>query len=160
MNDFMTITKFGNKTRSLRTQQSERKLDSLARFLLWRSIVNCCVLWLRGAFLLGQFPNMELLLVLLSLYSLLNSLYFPGWWNITLFLTGYLCALNYMSKPDHLISLYKVYGESTLLVLNRTLNSINAPLTLSRWYVGVISYHSYEALDLSWLHYIADTKMM
>ena len=34
----MTITKFGNKTRSLRTQQSERKLDSLAHFLLWRSI--------------------------------------------------------------------------------------------------------------------------
>ena len=55
---------------------------------------------------LGQFPNMELLLLLLSLYSLLNSLYFPGWWNITLFLTGCLCALNYMSKPDHLISLF------------------------------------------------------
>ena len=56
-----------------------------------------------GHFFLGQFPNMELLLLLLSLYSLLNSLYFPGWWNITLFLTGCLCALNYMSKPDHLI---------------------------------------------------------
>ena len=54
-------------------------------------------------YFLGQFPNMELLLLLLSLYSLLNSLYFPGWWNITLFLTGCLCALNYMSKPDHLI---------------------------------------------------------
>ena len=49
---------------------------------------------------------MELLLLLLSLYSLLNSLYFPSWWNITLFLTGCLCALNYMSKPDHLISQY------------------------------------------------------
>ena len=56
-----------------------------------------------GHFFLGKFPNMELLLLLLSLYSLLNSLYFPGWWNITLFLTGCLCALNYMSKPDHLI---------------------------------------------------------
>ena len=53
---------------------------------------------------------MELLLLLLSLYSLLNSLYFPGWWNITLFLTGCLCALNYMSKPDHLI-LLAVYGK-------------------------------------------------
>ena len=31
-----------------------------------------------GHFFLGQFPNMELLLLLLSLYSLLNSLYFPG----------------------------------------------------------------------------------
>ena len=56
-----------------------------------------------GHFFLGQFPNMEVLLLLLSLYSLLNSLYFSGWWNITLFLTGCLCALNYMSKPDHLI---------------------------------------------------------
>ena len=56
-----------------------------------------------GHFFLGQFPNMELLLLLLSLYSLLNLLYFPGWWNITLFLTGCLCALNYMSKPYHLI---------------------------------------------------------
>ena len=46
--------KFGNKTRSLRTKQSERKLDSFARFLLWRSIVNCCVLWLRGSFLSGS----------------------------------------------------------------------------------------------------------
>ena len=36
----MTITKFGNKTWDLRTKQSERKLDSFARFLLWRSIVN------------------------------------------------------------------------------------------------------------------------
>ena len=50
----MTITKFGNKTRSLHTKQSERKLDSFARFLLWRSIVNCCVLWLRWAFLSGS----------------------------------------------------------------------------------------------------------
>ena len=75
----MTISKFGNKTRSLRTQQSERKLDSLAHFL------NNDVLLLTAAysdyaghFILGQYPNMELLL-LLSLYSLLNSLYFPGW---------------------------------------------------------------------------------
>ena len=29
-------------------------------------------------FFLGQFPNMELLLLLLSLYSVLNLLYFPG----------------------------------------------------------------------------------
>ena len=50
----MTTTKFGNKTRSLRTKQSERKFDSYARVLLWRSIVNHCVLWLRGAFLSGS----------------------------------------------------------------------------------------------------------
>ena len=46
---FMITTKFGNKTRSLRTKQTVRKLDSFARFLLWRSIVNYCALWLRGA---------------------------------------------------------------------------------------------------------------
>ena len=30
----MTTTKFGNKTRSLRNKQTERKLDSFARVLL------------------------------------------------------------------------------------------------------------------------------
>ena len=49
----MTTTKFGNKTRSLRTKQTERKLHHFARFLLWRSIVNHCVLGLRGACFLG-----------------------------------------------------------------------------------------------------------
>ena len=50
----MTTTKFGNKTRSLRTKQTERKFDRYARVLLWRSIVNHCVVWLRGAFLSGS----------------------------------------------------------------------------------------------------------
>ena len=49
----MTIKKFDNKTRSLRTKQTERKLHSFARFLLWRSIVNYCILCLRHAFLSG-----------------------------------------------------------------------------------------------------------
>ena len=34
-----------------------------ARFLLWRSIVNCCVLDYAGHFFLGQFPNMETVIV-------------------------------------------------------------------------------------------------
>ena len=50
----ITITKFGNKTRSLRTKQTEPKLDRFARILLWRSIVNHCVLCLRNAFLSGS----------------------------------------------------------------------------------------------------------
>ena len=58
-------------------------------------------------FFLGQFPNMELLLLLLSLYSLLNSLYFPGWWNITLFLTG--CPmrayLHEQARPSNIIQI-------------------------------------------------------
>ena len=57
-------------------------------------------------FFLGQFSNMELMLLLLSLLFLTELLYFPGCVtsvNITLFLTGCLCALNYMSKLDHQI---------------------------------------------------------
>ena len=50
----MTTTNFGNKTRSLRTKQTESKLDRFARVLLWHSIVDHCVLCLRGAFLSGS----------------------------------------------------------------------------------------------------------
>ena len=56
-------------------------------------------------FFLGQFPNMELMLLLLSPLFLTDLLYFPGdvrSVNITLFLTGCLYALNCMSKLDHL----------------------------------------------------------
>ena len=56
-----------------------------------------------GHFFLGQFPNMELLLLLLSLYFLIEFVIFSRSVNITIFLTGCLCALNYMNKPDHLI---------------------------------------------------------
>ena len=65
-----------------------------------------------GHFFLGQFPNMELLLLLLSLYSLLNSLYFPGWWNITLFLTGCLCALKHVqARPSNISNHYSIFFE-------------------------------------------------
>ena len=47
-------TKFGNKTRSLRTKQNWAQTSQLARVLLWRSIVNHCVLCVHGAFLSGS----------------------------------------------------------------------------------------------------------
>ena len=50
----MTTMKSGNKTRSLCTKQTERKLDSFAHVLLWRSIVNHGILCLRVAFLSGS----------------------------------------------------------------------------------------------------------
>ena len=98
----MTITKFGNKTRSLRTKQTEPKLDRFACVLLWRSITTAYYAY-AVHFFLGQFPSMELMLLLLSPLFLVELL-FPGRSvNITLCLTGCLCALNYMSKLDHLI---------------------------------------------------------
>ena len=41
-------TRFGNKTRILRTKWTKRKHDSIAHLLLWHSIVNYCVLWIRS----------------------------------------------------------------------------------------------------------------
>ena len=49
-----TTTKFGNKTRSLHTKQNWTQTWQLARVLLWRSIVNHCLLCVRGAFLSGS----------------------------------------------------------------------------------------------------------
>ena len=99
-------TKLGNKTRSLRTKQNWTQTWQRARVLLWRSIVNHCKLY-EVHFFLGQFPNMELMFLLLSpLFYLLNCYFFCGCVtsvDITQFLTGCLCALHYMSKLDHLI---------------------------------------------------------
>ena len=47
-------TKFGYKTTSLRTKENWTQTWQLARVLLWRSIVNHCVLCVRGAFLSGS----------------------------------------------------------------------------------------------------------
>ena len=73
----MTTTKFGNKTRSLRTKQTKRKIDSFARYY------DVLILLLTTAysayavhFFLGQFPNMELMLLLSPLF-LIELLYFP-----------------------------------------------------------------------------------
>ena len=49
-----TTTKFGNKIRSLCTKQNWTQTWQLACVLLWRSIVNHCVLCVRGAFLSGS----------------------------------------------------------------------------------------------------------
>ena len=92
----MTIPKFGNKIRSLHIYKTNyMQLDSFVHILLWCSIINHC--------LHGAFPNMELMLLLSPLF-LIDLLYFPSR-SIKLFLTGCLCAPNYMSKLDHLIYL-------------------------------------------------------
>ena len=66
-------------------------------------------------FFLGQFPNMEFMLLLLLPLFLTELLYFPGQYNasvnITLFLTGCLCALNYMSKLDYLINYNQISND-------------------------------------------------
>ena len=73
-----TTTKFGNKTRSLHTKQTERKFDSLCAYSAYAV-----------HFFLGQFPNMELMLLLLSPFFFFTELlYFLGCVtsvNITLF---------------------------------------------------------------------------
>ena len=53
----MTTTKFGNKTRSLRTKQTEHKFDSFARILLLTTAYSDYAVH----FFLGQFSNMELM---------------------------------------------------------------------------------------------------
>ena len=74
-----------------------------------------------GHFFLGQLPTMEVLLLLL-LYFLIEFVIVSRSVNITLFLTGCLCALNYMSKLDHLI-LHNVdlYSQLCLLGLKKKL---------------------------------------
>ena len=67
-----TITKFGNKTRSLRTKQSERKL-----FYYDILLSTAAYSQYAGHFFLGQFPNVEWLFLLLLLYFLLNCYIFP-----------------------------------------------------------------------------------
>ena len=73
-----TTTKFGNKTKSLRTNKTERKHDSLRAFyydvLLLTTAYSAYVVH----FFLGQFPNMELMLLLLLslLFYLLNRYIF------------------------------------------------------------------------------------
>ena len=70
----MTTTKFGNKTRSLRT-----KLNSVLRAFYYDVLLLTTVYTAYAVhFLLGQFPNMELMLLLLSPLFLTELLYFPG----------------------------------------------------------------------------------
>ena len=139
--------------------KTERKLDSLRTFYYDVLLLTTAYSAYAVHFFLGQFPNMELMLLLSPLFYLLNRYIFCDCVtlvDITQFLTGCLCALNYMSKLDHLISSfnnvplrtrkpllpYKVNDNSTLLVLNRTLlNSVNALLVLSWWNV-LFTYQS------------------
>ena len=57
--------KFGNKTRSLRTKQTEQKLDSFEHILLLTTAYFVYVVH----FFLGQFPNMELIIVVVTFIS-------------------------------------------------------------------------------------------
>ena len=52
-------------------------LTDLRTLLLWRSILDHCILCLRGDFFLGQSPNMEIMLLLLSPNFFLNCYLFP-----------------------------------------------------------------------------------
>ena len=101
----MTTTKFGNKTRSYVQHKLNANLTALRAFHY--EVLLLTTAFSAMHFFLGQFPNMELMLFLLSLLFVTELLYFPGCVtsvNITLFLTSCLCAFNYMSKLDHLIS--------------------------------------------------------
>ena len=77
----MTTTKFGNKTRSLHTKQTECKLDSFAHFYSYYDVLLLATAYSDYAvhFFLGQFPNMEFMfIVVVVFYFLFNLLYFPG----------------------------------------------------------------------------------
>ena len=74
MNDFpqnfmcsTTTTKFGNKTTNLRTKTKlKRKHDSLRAFYYDVLLLTTACSAYAVHFFLGQFPNMELMLLLLS----------------------------------------------------------------------------------------------
>ena len=90
MNDFIkiwwcsvTITKFGITKFGLGVcvqNNLNAYLTALRAFYYDVLLLTAAYSDYVGQFFLGQFPNMELLLLLLSLYFLLNSLYFPGRW--------------------------------------------------------------------------------
>ena len=73
----MTTTEFGNKTRSLRINKVNANLTALRTFyydvLLLTTAYSACEVH----FFLGHFPNMELMLLLLSPLFLTDLLYFP-----------------------------------------------------------------------------------
>ena len=71
--------------------KTERKLDSLRAFYYDVLLLTSAYSAYAVHFFLGQFPNMELMLSCCHLYFI--------YW-IVIFLTGCLCALNYVSKLD------------------------------------------------------------
>ena len=119
MNDFLKISCALRLPRSLVTRlgvcvqnKTERKHDSLRAFYYDVLLLTTAYSAYAVHFFLGQFPNMELMLLLSPLFSLLNRYNFCVCVTsvvITKFLTGCLCALNYVSKLDHLI-----YGDNAL----------------------------------------------
>ena len=123
INDFLKMLFALRLPRSLVTKlgvcvqnKTERKLDSLHAFYYDVLLLTTAYSAYAVHFFLGQLPNMELMLLLLSplCFFITELLYFCSCVtsvNITLFLTGCLRALNYMSKLDRLIYLYKAMFE-------------------------------------------------
>ena len=102
-------TKFGNKTRSLHTKQNWTQTWQLARVLLWRSIVNHCVLCVRGAFLSRSVSQYGIDVVVVVAFILFTELlYFCDCVTSvvrTQFLTGCLCVLKHeQARPSNITS--------------------------------------------------------
>ena len=118
MKDFLKIVCAPRLPRSLVIRlgvcvqnKTERKLDSCLRALYYDVLLLTTAYSAYAVhFFLGQFPNMELMLLLLLLllspfFLFTKLLYVCDCVTsvvITQFLTGCLCALNYMSKLDHI----------------------------------------------------------
>ena len=74
----MTTTKFGNKTRGLLQNNLNAHLTALHAFYYDVLLLTTAYSALYAVhFFLGQFPNMELMLLLLSPLFLIELLYFP-----------------------------------------------------------------------------------
>ena len=112
MNDFLKILCALRLPQSLVTRlgvcvqnKTERKLDSLRAFYYDVLLLSTAYSAYAVHFFLGQFPNMDVVVVV-AFILFTESLYFCDCVTsvvITQFLTGCLCALNYVSKLDHLI---------------------------------------------------------
>ena len=119
MNDFLKILCALRLPRSLVTRlgvgvqnKTERKLDSLCAFYYDVLLLTTACSAYAVHFFLGQFPNMELMLFLSPLFYWLNRYIFViASLRLLQFLTGCLCALNYVSKLDHLILTITVRSE-------------------------------------------------
>ena len=165
MNDFLKSLCALRLPRSLVTRlgvcvqnKTERKLDSLRAFYYDVLLLTTAYSAYAVHFFLGQFPNMELMLLLLSpLFYLLNCYIFvivsPR--LLTQFLTGCLCVLNYMSKLDHLISLTDTISNLPQTLYLHTRHKLHWTMKPSMKY-HLWSVHVYLTLTL--LHFSSAQK--
>ena len=97
----MTTTKFGITRLGVCIQsKTERKLDSLRVFYYD-------------------------VLLLTNAYSVYAVHFFLGWFPTYGFLTGCLCALNYMSKLDHLISSFNKPSDSWFILTQQSMGKMS-----------------------------------